>query len=224
MTNNLRFSLLLLLSFILPACSQPAEDPKSVAEKYWNLLQHGKITEAEKMLSSNSRQIAPHSKRINSNTILSNGEATTVISTTITTTNPHTHYSHIETFDTILILQQGKWKIDITQSQIPVAPSAREEEIQQMAEELSESMQKNIDSIDEAMSEGMQLLDEALREGSKEMGDSLLQLMNELNNSMEKSIDRMKRRREQQTPQQQDPRDDQNQQTQPDLRQGEGMI
>lgn len=222
MTNNLRFSLLLLISFILPACSQPTEDPKSVAEKYWNLLQHGKITEAEEMLSSDSRQITSHSKRINSNTILSNGKARTIISTTITTTNPHTHYSHIETFDTVLVLQQGEWKIDITQSQIPDAPSAREEEIQQMAEELSKSMQENINSIDEAMSEGMQLLDEALQEGSKEMGDSLLQLMNELNNSMEKSIDRMKRRREQQSPQQQDLRDDQNQQ--PDPSQGEGMI
>ncbi|NOQ89974.1 MAG: hypothetical protein GQ549_03410 [Gammaproteobacteria bacterium] len=220
--NNSRLLFVFALSFILTACIQPAEDPKSVADRYWAFLQAGNSTEAEKLISVNSHQIAQeHTRRIKPNIQLKNGGAKTVVNTTITTINPDTGYSQSETFDTVLIFQNGQWKVDVGQSQIPPAPDAKEEELQQLADELSESMQKNIESIDEAMGEGMQLFNDALREGSKEMGDSMLQLMNELNSSMKKSIDKMKQRREQQTqepPQQQPP------QTQPDPRQGEGMI
>ena len=213
--------LYLLLSFTLLACTQPAQDPKTVADKYWQYLQTGNIIEAEKLVTTNSRHtLQQHTSRINLNTHFNNGEATTIVSTTITTINPDSNYHHTETFNTVLVLQQGKWKIDLNNSQIPPAPSAREEEMQQLAEELSESMQENIESIDDAMNQGMQLLNEALQDGSKEMGDSLLRLMNELNNSMQESIDKMKQRREQQMQEQ----EQQQQQPQPDPRRGEGMI
>lgn len=223
----MKYTLLLLAlasNFLLTACTQPAEDPKSVADNYWRLLQNGKVTEAEKLVSTDSLRSAPqHNQRVTHNTQLKNGEARTIVSTTITTINPVNHYSHTETFNTVLVLQQGQWKVDAEQSQIPVAPSAKEEEMQQLAEELTESMQDNIDSIDEAMSEGMQLLNETLREGSKEMGDSLLHLMNELNSSMDESIKKMKERREKQLQQQTQP-PTQSPQAQPNPRQGEGMI
>lgn len=227
--NYPRLLLILITSLTITACTQPADDPKSVADKYWNLLQTGQAIEAEKLVSISSRRMAPeHSRRITQNTQLTNSEARTVVSTTITTINPNSHYSHTETFNTVLVLQQGQWKIDAAQSQIPVAPSAKEEELQQLTEDLTESMQENIDSIDEAMGEGMQLLNDTLREGSKEMGDSLLHLMNELNTSMEKSINKMKQRREQQLQQQQTPQQPQGPhtepQTQPDTSQGEGII
>ena len=214
--------LYLLLSFTLLACTQPAQDPKTVADKYWQYLQTGNIIEAEKLVTTNSRHtLQQHTNRINSNTHLNNGEATTIVSTTITTINPDSNYHHTETFNTVLVLQQGKWKVDLNNSQIPPAPGAREEEMQQLAEELSESMQENIESIDDAMNQGMQLLNEALQDGSKEMGDSLLRLMNELNNSMQESIDKMKQRREQQMQEQEQ---QQQQPPQPDPRRGEGMI
>jgi len=220
--HNSRLLFIFVLSFTLTACNQPVEDPKSVADRYWGFLQAGNSAEAEKLISINSHQIAhEHKQRIKPNVQLKNGEAKTIVSTTITTINPDTGNSQSETFNTVLILQQGKWKIDIGQSQIPPAPIAREEEMQQLAEELSGSMQENIESIDETMSEGMHLLKEAMRDGSKEMGDSMIHLLNELNSSMQKSIDKMKQRREQQTqepPQQQPP------QTQPDPSQGEGII
>jgi len=220
MTNYQRPFLYLLLSFSLLACAQPAQDPKAVADKYWQHMQTGNISEAEKLVTTNSRRtLQQHASHINSNTQLNNGEATTIVSTTITTINPDSNYHHTETFNTVLVLQQGKWKVDLNNSQIPPAPSAREEEMQQLAEELSESMQENIESIDDAMNQGMQLLNEALQDGSKEMGDSLLRLMNELNNSMQESIDKMKQRREQQMQEQ-----EQQQPPQPDPRRGEGII
>ena len=217
-TNTIRNTLILAtISIFISACTQPAEDPATVASKYWQLLQAGNTIEAEKLVTTNSRRaLVDHQKRIESVDQLDNNNARTIVSTTITTTNPTTNYRHTETFDTVLVLQQGQWKVDIEQSTIPPAQSAKEEEMQQMAEELSQSMQENIESIDDAMNQGMRLLNDALRDGSKEMGDSLLKLMNELNSSMKESVDKMKRRREQQLPQQ-----DQNS---PDQEKGEGMI
>ncbi len=223
MTNKPQHFFILLLSLTLAACIQPTDDPKTVADKYWLYLQTGNTTEAKKLLTTNSHQdFSQHTSRINSSTQLNNSDAKAVVKTSITTINPATGYSHTETFNTVLVLQQGQWKIDINQTQIPPQPSAQQEKIQQLTEELSESMQENIESIDDAMSEGMQTLNEALRDGSKEMGDSLLHLMNELNRTMQKSIDKMKQRREQQM-QEQNPEQNK-QQPQPDSRQGEGMI
>ena len=212
----LKSLVIILFSLLLSACKQPAEDPKSVADKYWQHLQSGNSTEAEKLISDNSKQaFANHRKRIASITQLNNSDAKTIVSTTITTINPETQFSHTETFNTVLVLQQGKWRVDVNESQIPPALSASEEEMQQLAEELSESMQGNIESIDEAMNEGMQLLNEALRDGSKDMGDSLLHMMNELNSRMHESIDKMKERRERQA---------QPPENKPDPHEGEGMI
>ncbi len=223
MTNKPQLFFILLLSLTLAACIQATDDPKTVADKYWLYLKTGNTTEAKKLLTINSSHaFSEHASRINSNTQLDNTEARALVNTSITTINPATSYSHTESFNTVLVLQQGQWKIDINQTQIPPPPSAQEEQIQQLTEELSESMQENIDSIDDAMSEGMQTLNEALRDGSQEMGDSLLHLMNELNRTMQKSIDKMKERREQQM---QEKNPEQNkQQPQPDPRQGEGMI
>ena len=221
MTNKSRLFFILLSSFILAACIPLADDPKTVADKYWQYLQTGNTTEAEKLLSVNSAQsFSEHINRINSNTQLDNTEARALVNTSITTIDPVTNYSRTESFNTVLVLQQGQWKIDSNQTQIPPAPSAPEKEIQQLSDELSVSMQKNVESIDNAMNEGMQMLNEALRDGSKEMGDSLLHLMNELNNTMQESVDRMKKRREQQLQEQQV----QPPENQPHPDKGEGMI
>lgn len=224
MINYMRIPLaFFLLSFTLLACNKPAEDPKAVADKYWQLIQSGNIAEAEKLVSINSKGVLEqHSIRTDSSDQLKNSEAKTIVSTTITTVNPDNNYSDIRTFDTVLVLEQGQWKVDVEQSQIPPSASEKEQQLQQLSDELSESMKQNMESIDDAMSEGMQLLNEAMREGSQEMGESLLNLMNELNNSMQESIEKMKERREQQLQQQQDQQPPQPPQTNP--HEGEGMI
>jgi len=228
MTNYQRPFLFLLLSLTLSACTQAAEDPKATADKYWQYMQDGKFDEAEKLVSADSLHALPeHSKRLDENTKVSPGKVTTIVTTTITTIDPDSNYHHSETFNTVLILQQGQWKVDVTQSQIPPAPGEKEKQLKQLADELSQSMQKNVESMDDAMNQGMQMLNETLKDGSKEMGDSLLHLMNELNTTMQQSIDKMKQRREQQLrekQQQEKQTPGQPQQTQPDLRQGEGVI
>ena len=217
------FTLILLLSISLVACTQTENDPAIVANKYWQHLQAGNFTEAEKLVSSDSRHtLSAHSERMASISKLDNGEAKTIVSTTITTINPDSNVSHTQTFDTVLVLQNGQWKVDASQSLLPPPLITKEEELNKLTEELSDSMQENIESIDEAMTQGMEMLNEALHEGSKEMSESMLQMMNELNSTMQESIDKMKQRRQQQLQEQQ--QQEQPQQTQPDPSQGEGMI
>lgn len=214
----------LLLSLSLAACTPPADEPKIIADRYWQLLQNGKLIEAEKLVSKDSRHaFSEHSRRMVSVVQLDSDEARTIISTTITTINPDTKYIHRQTFDTVLVLQQGQWKIDANQSTLPPALNPDEEELQRLTEELSDSMQDNIESIDEAMEQGMQMLNQALHEGSQEMSESLLRLLNELNGSMQESIDKMKQRRNQQEQQLQE-KQAPLQRPQPDPAQGEGMI
>lgn len=211
--------ILILATLTLAACTPTADDPKTVADKYWNHLQSGNLEEARKLaLPGNQQALQLHSNHIISNSQFHNEEAKTIVSTTITTINPSTGYKHTQHFDTVLVLHDGHWLIDAAQTRVPPPPSAREEEMRRLAEELSESMHDNIESIDDAVTEGMEMLNEALQEGSKEMGESLLQLMNELNQTMSDSIERMKERRQQQM--QQAPQ----QQNGPDPAKGEGMI
>ena len=206
----------------MSACTKPAEDPKTVADQYWQHIQAGNTREAEKLIAINGQQaLQEHSKRMGANTQVNSGETTTIVTTTITTIDPDNNYRHTQTFNTVLVLQNGQWKVDTGQSQIPPAPDEKEKQLKKLADELSESMQKNIESMDDAVNQGLQLLNEALEDSSKEMGSSLLQLMNELNATMKESIDKMKQRREQQ---QQEKRQTNPQKTQPDPQQGEGMI
>lgn len=215
---NIKYILLLTINILfVSACTQPAENPKSIADKYWQYIQTGNTREAEKLIAINGQQaLQEHSKRMSANTQVNSGETTTIVTTTITTIDPDNNYRHTQTFNTVLVLQNGQWKVDAGQSQIPPAPGEKEKQLKKLADELSESMQKNVDSMDDAVNQGMQLLNEALRDGSKEMGDSLLHLMNELNATMQESIDKMKQRRENKKQEQQP--------SSPDPRQGEGMI
>ena len=206
--TTLPLILTLLASLALVACSQPADDPEAVAKKYWLYLQNGNIKEAEKLITIDSRQaFTGHMNRVTPRTRINTSAARTTVDTTITSTNTDASFKHSETFKTTLVLEQGQWKIDITQTPIPP--------------ELSDTMQDNIESIDDAMNQGVKLFNEAMQEGSKEMSDSLLKLMNELNRSMKDSIETMKQRRlEQQQQQEQHPQ----QRPEIDPEKGEGMI
>ncbi len=218
MTQKKIKAVLILVSFTLFACSQQAKDPKAVADHYWKHLLNGNTVEAERLISINSRYAFSESKdRLTRITQFTNSETITKVKTTITTIDPDDSISHTQTFDTVLVLQQGQWKVDVNRTQLPLTSAEKEEQLKQLAEELSESMQENIESIDETMTQGMQMLNEALQEGSKDMGDSLLHLLNELNSSMQESVDKIKQRRQQQLKEQQEQQKDQ-------AGPGEGLI
>lgn len=214
--------LAILFSLLLTACAQPVENPKTIADKYWQHLQSGNLIEAEKLITTNSQQaLQQHKQRLTTNAGISNSSATTTVTTTITTIDPNTNYQYEETFSTVLVLQQGQWKVDASLTTIPPEASTQEKEIQQLTDNFSQSMQENIESLDKAMNQGMQMLNETLRDSSQEMGGTLLQLMNKLNSTMQKSIEKMEQRREQQQQQQQNQPPTK---PAPDTQSGEGMI
>lgn len=188
-------------------------------------MQTGNTIEAEKLVSVNSRRnFLDQKDQLMPIDTLDNSDVTATVKTTIASIDADDNITHSQTFDTILVLQQGQWKIDADRTPMPASPEAKEKEREQLAEKLSESMKENIESIDEAMTQGMHLLNEALQDGSKEMGDSLLKLMNELNSTMKESIDKMKQRRQQQLDEEKQNPQDKPSPPQPDPRQGEGMI
>ncbi len=226
LTTKIRYLLPVLFSLLLTGCNQPVDNPKTVADKYWQHIQAGNLVEAEKLATANSQTaLQQHQQRLSANTSLSNDNATTTVTTTITTVDPSTNYQHQETFSTVLVIHQGQWKVDANRSTIPPEADAQEKEIQQLSDEFAQSMQENVKSLDEAMTKGMQMLNETLRDSSQEMGGTLLNLMNKLNSTMQKSIENMEQRREQQIQEnEQEQQKKQQQPVQPDSSQGEGMI
>jgi ElaB/YqjD/DUF883 family membrane-anchored ribosome-binding protein len=200
-------------------CLQKSDDPKAIADHYWQLLKEGKYTQAEKYLTRDSRhRISDDAKLIDSIGKLENGEARTIVTTTITRINPKTRYSYQQTFNTVMVLEDGEWKIDANQSTIPAPMSENDQKMQQFSDDFSNEMDKKMKSIDRNMKEGIKTLNEMFEQGSQEMEQSLIEMMDQLDKSMNESIDRLKQRREQQQQQQQP------QLPTPDKEAGEGMI
>lgn len=198
---------LLLISFITlisSACMQQADNPRDVASQYWLAIKNGDTEGARKLVSSKSQAefdnyiAKPADEKTAIGEIKLGAEKTTVVTLIYPQGDNPDDYS---AFDTTLVLENGQWKIDAAQTVIPRPPPS-DRELDELADQLSESMQENIDSIEEAMNEGMQMLDDALREGSRDMGESMLKGMEEMNRALRESIEDMQQRREQEQPQQ----------------------
>ena len=191
-----------VLLFTLSACIHQADNPRDIASRYWQALKSGDTETARKLVSTGSQQdfdnylAKPADEKTPIGEIKLGTEQTTVVTIIYPQGDSPDDYS---AFDTTLVMEDGKWKIDAAQTVIPKpAPSKRE--LDELADQLSESMQDNIDSIEDAMNEGMKMLDEALREGSRDMGESMLKGMEEMNRALRESVDQMQQRREEQKP------------------------
>lgn len=176
-----------------------ADNPRDVASQYWQALKNGDHETARKLVSADSRQAfddylaAPAEQKSAIGEVNLGAEQTSVITIIYPEGNGPDDF---DTFDTILVMEDGHWKIDLQRTNVP-RPPPTDRELDELAEELSDSMQDNIDSLEEAMNEGMRMLNEALREGSRDMGESMLKGMEEMNRALRESIEDMQKRREQ---------------------------
>jgi hypothetical protein len=179
-----------------------ANSPRDVASQYWQALKSGDTESARNLVSKSSQQDfdkfleQPADEKTPIGDIKLGAEQTTVVTLIYPEGDTPDDYS---AFDTTLVMEDGKWKIDATQTVIP-RPAPSERELGKLADQLSESVQDNIDSIEDAMNEGMKMLDEALREGSRDMGESMLKGMEEMNRALRESVEQMQKRREKQPP------------------------
>jgi hypothetical protein len=177
-----------------------AESPREIAYKYWQALKNGDTETARKLVSTGSRPdfdsylAKPADEKTAIGEINLGAEQTTVVTLIYPEGNAPDDYS---AFDTTLVMEDGEWKIDAAQTVIPRPPPS-DRELEELANQLSESMEDNIESLEDAMNEGMKLLDEALREGSRDMGESMLKGMEHMNRALQESIEEMQKRREEQ--------------------------
>jgi DNA anti-recombination protein RmuC len=204
-------------ALFLSACIEKTDSPRQVSEKYWQALKDGDHETARKLVSRNSQNDLDAYLELNTDQRLPLGEINlgteqTTVTTIIHPLDSSTGIQH--ELETVLVFEDGQWRIDAERTQPPAVIKTDDEELDKLAQQLSESMQENLDTMDDAVNEGVQMLNETLEDGSKEMGESLLRLMNDLNDSMRESIDKMKQRRDKQK----------KEQIQPDPEQGEGMI
>ena len=190
------------ISIFLSACLHQTDSPRDVASRYWQALKNGDTESARNLVSRSSQQdfdnylAKPTDEKTPVGEIKLGSEKTTVVTVIYPQDDNPDDYS---AFDTTLVMEDGKWKIDAAHTTIP-RPAPSEAELDELADQLSESVQENIDSLEEAMSEGMRMLDEALRQGSRDMGESMLKGMEEMNRALRDSVDQLQKRREQQKP------------------------
>jgi hypothetical protein len=186
----------------LTGCLQAAEDPREVASQYWQALKNGDTETARSLVSNNSRQAfdsyvaAPADTKTDIGEINLGTEETTVITIVYPEGGAPDDF---DTFDTVMVIEDGKWKVDAERTIIP-RPAPSDRELEELKDQLSESMEENLESVEEAMNEGLMLLDEALREGSKDMGESMLKGMEEMNRALRESIEEMQKHRQEQQP------------------------
>jgi len=175
-----------------------ADGPRDVASQYWLALKNGDTETARNLVSKNSQQnfddylAIPAEEKVPIGEINLGAEQTTVVTLIYPLDDTPDDYS---AFDTTLVMEDGKWKIDAAHTVVPRPPPS-DRELEELAGQLSESMEDNIESIEDAMNQGMKMLDEALREGSRDMGESMLKGMEEMNRALRESIDQMQQRRE----------------------------
>ena len=204
---------LTLLTMLTTACIDKVDTPKQVAEKYRQAIQAGDHESAKQLVSKNTQHnfdeytSLPKEQKIAIGSV-ELGETQSSVSTSIRPTKSPSDDPY--TLDTILSLENGHWKIDASRTQPPPTHTT-DQQLEELAKQLSDSMQDNVETMDDALTEGMEILNQTMKDGSKEMGESLLKLMDELNQTVQDSVDEMKQRR-------------QDNSQQPDPTQGEGMI
>ena len=214
-------TLIILSCLSLAACLENANTPKQVSEQYWQAIKNGDITAAKKLVTKGSQPdmdnyfaLSSEDKISLDEILLSDEHArvkTTVISKTTNLDQTEQEKSRTA-FDTILVLEDGHWKIDTSRSQLP----SLEKTADVSSDQLSEAFQENLDTMDEALGEGAEILNKFMQEGSKEMSETLLKGMNKMNESLREAVEKMKQRREQQK--QEQPANE------PESQNGEGLL
>lgn len=191
----------------LSACQPAPETPSQVTKNYWQALKNNDLVAASKLVSKDSQSDLghyfklPNEEKIPLDEIYLGAERATVTTiirpeSTATETAPPGSRADLPeiTFETVLILEDGQWKVDASRTQAPV--------LQKPAEPSPDAPSSDLDTapLNEALQESAEMLNQFMREGSREMSETFLEGMNKMNEALREAIDKMKQRREQQEP------------------------
>ena len=106
---------------LVSGCLQ-AEDPKNIAQQYWQAMQAGDTTTARALVSNDTRAAfdayanQPAEQKIPLNAVaLTNSR--TVVTTIVNSGNTS------KEFDTVLVMQNGQWVVDASETRVPPPPT-----------------------------------------------------------------------------------------------------
>lgn len=186
-------------TILLTACMHEAEDPKLVAQQYWQALVDKDYETAQQLVSNDSQDdFDSHVEAVNNPGALSQVALDDHRTVVITTLNPSNDKPYNDRpFESVMVLEDGHWKIDLEQTRLPPPPTDLEKQLNEMANGLSDSVDESLDTMEDVIDESMRLLDETLNQGSREMSDSFESAMRKMQEAMRESIESMKRRRDQ---------------------------
>ena len=198
--NKPTIALPLLLS--LSGCLE-AQNPKAIAEQYWQAMVDGDTEAARQFVSQDSQQAFEQTvQRLNNGMQVKQVALDDLNTSVVTTLNPNADKPYLDRpFQTVLVLEQGKWKIDMQRTRIPPAPGELEKQLGELTQKLDQSLQHSSREIEQVFGESMKLLDDLLSQGSQQMSRSLLEGMEKFREAMRESVEAMKQRREQRQPQ-----------------------
>lgn len=194
----------LLAVTCLSACQPNTDTPSQVTKKYWQALKDNDLAGASELVSKDSQNhlsryfALPEDQKIPLDEIYIGTEHATVITVISPESSaadeaPGQSQSDIPTmtFETILTLEDGRWKVDAARTQEPV--------LQKPDESSRDASSPDLDTapLNEALQESAEMLNQFMHESSKEMSETFLEGMDKMNEALREAIDKMKQRREQ---------------------------
>ncbi|MDH5710056.1 MAG: hypothetical protein OEZ15_00110 [Gammaproteobacteria bacterium] len=181
-----------ILIFVISStgCQQQFDQPVNITEKYWRALNNADDDTVRHLTSSTTieslnhyRSLPDHEKASLKN--LSFDKHHVSITTTVNSAEQK------RTFETILVLENGEWKIDATRTFEAALPTPAHNNNQ------SDSLDKSLDDMDKSLKEGADMLNQFMQEGSREMSESLRKGVDQMNDALRDALDKMKQQRQQ---------------------------
>jgi DNA anti-recombination protein RmuC len=180
----------------ISGCMQ-AQDPKEVAQQYWQAMQAGDYARARAMVSTSTQSsfdeyanMPDANKPVLSAVALLDSQ--TIVPTVINTGNTSAQ------FNTVLVMQNGQWVIDADKTVIPPPRSELEQRMKDMAEQLSDAMDDGAEQMEKTLGEGVELLNDVLQNSSHKLCESVGESLKQLNDSIRDAMNKLKQQRQQQ--------------------------
>ena len=188
---------LLASAVALGACSE-IEQPKNIAEQYWQAMIDNDLETARALVSTASQDAFDiHAQAVNSPDALSQVALDDQRIVVVTTINPDVDKPWRDRpFETVMVLEDGEWRIDLNATELSPAPTELERQLEDMTNDMNGTLEKNLDTMEQLLEEGADLLDESIEQGSREMSQTFQDAMRKMQESIRDSIEQMKQRRE----------------------------
>lgn len=160
----------LFFVLLLPLCGCESGNPEGTTTKFWQALAQGQINIAKKQATQNSQNMVTL-QDIDTHSAISTGQVTineldAMVETTISRNNKPI------TFNTVLLKEQGSWKVDFQQTHTNIAMIPFEGIVKSL-ENLGDSLTKELEEAVPQIEKEIESMGNELKEQLDEFGRSL---------------------------------------------------